>query len=106
MNRNKSSGIDGLTVEFYIKFWDQLKHLLHKVITSIQEEQQLSRNMKKGIISLVYKKKSDKTYIKFFTPISLLNVDYKIISKVLANRLKLVMESINTPEQICPYEML
>ena len=101
MNRNKSPGIDGITVEFYIKFWDKLKHLLHKVIISIQEEQQLSRSMKKGIISLFYKKKGDKTDIKCFRPISLLNVDYKIISKALANRLKLVMESIISPEQTC-----
>ena len=101
MNRNKSPGIDGITVEFYIKFWDKLKHLLHKVIISIQEEQQLSRSMKKGIISLFYKKKGDKTDIKNFRPISLLNVDYKIISKALANRLKLVMESIISPEQTC-----
>ena len=101
MNKNKSSGIDGLTVEFFTKVWDILKTSFHKVVKSIQNEKQLSRSMRKGIISLFYKKKCDKTNVKNFRPISLLNVGYKIISKVLANRLKSVMSSIISPEQTC-----
>ena len=101
MNKNKSPGIDGLTVEFYVKFWDILKHLFHKVVINIKDEEQLSRSMKKGVISLFYKKKGDKTDLKNFRPISLLNVDYKLISRVLANRLKQVMSRIISPEQTC-----
>ena len=91
MNKNKSPGIDGLTVEFFTQFWDILKTPFHKVVKSIQNEKQLSRSMRKGIISLFYKKKGDKTNLKNFRSISLLNVDYKLISKVLANRLKSVI---------------
>ena len=101
MNKNKSPGIDGLTVEFYVKVWDILKHLFHKVVIHIKDEEQLSRSMKKGVISLFYKKKGDKTDLKRFRPISLLNVDYKLISRVLTNRLKQVMSTIISPEQTC-----
>ena len=82
MNKNKSPGIDGLTVEFFTQFWDILKTPFLKVVKSIQNEKQLSRSMRKGIISLFYKKKGDKTNLKNVRPISLLNVDYKIISSV------------------------
>ena len=101
MNKNKSPGIDGLTVEFFTQFLDILKTLFYKVVKSIKNEKQLSRSMRKGIISLFYKKKGDKTNLKKFRTISLLNVDYKIISKVLANRLKTVMSSIISLEQTC-----
>ena len=82
MNKNKSPGLDGLTVEFYTQFGDILKTSFHKVVKSIQNENQLSRSMRRGIISLFYKKKGDKRNLKKFRPISLLNADYKIISKV------------------------
>ena len=101
MNKNKSPGIDGLTVEFFTQFLDILKMSFYKVVKSIKNEKQLSRSMRKGIISLFYKKKGDKTNLKKFRTISLLNVDYKIISKVLANRLKTVMSSIISLEQTC-----
>ena len=100
MNRNKSPGIDGLTVEFNIIFWDQLKQMFHRVVISILKEEHLTRSMKKSVISLSIRKK-DKTNLKNFRPISVLNVDYKIISKALANRLKVVMSSIISPEQSC-----
>ncbi len=101
MNRNKSPGMDGLTAEFYMQFWEDLKHIFHKVILTIQNEEHLTRSMKKGVISLFYKKRGDKCDLKNYRPISLLNVDYKLISKVLANRLKQVIPSIISPEQTC-----
>jgi len=101
MNKNKSPGSDGLTVEFYLKFWKTLGPLLEKVVSKIQKSKHMTKTMKKGIISLIYKKKGDKKLLKNWRPITLLNVDYKIISKTLASRLKLVLEDIISTEQTC-----
>lgn len=47
-----------------------------------------------GVITLLYKKSGDKKCLKTYRPISLLNVDYKIIVIVMANRLKCVLPNI------------
>ncbi len=99
MKCNKSPGIDGLTVEFYRKFWDVIKPLFHKIISCIHQSNELSRSMKKGIISLFYKKRGDKLNLKNYRPISLLCVDYKLLSRVLALRLKQVLSLIVSDEQ-------
>ena len=49
---------------------------------------ELPTSKKQAVIALIEKKGRDKRYIKNWRPISLLNVDAKIISKILATRLK------------------
>lgn len=101
MTKNKSPGFDGLTVEFYQHFWDILGSLLTEVVHEIKQSKELTPTMKRGVISLIYKKKGDKKLLKNWRPITLLNVDYKIISKTLASRLKLVLDDVISPEQTC-----
>ena len=56
-------------------------------------------SMKNGIIQLIYKKKGTPTELKFWRPITLLNLDYKILTKILASRLKHAMDYILNPNQ-------
>jgi hypothetical protein len=56
--------------------------------------------MRDASISLLFKKE-DSELLKKWRPISLLSTDYKIISKVLVNRVKPVMPSIIHPDQCC-----
>jgi len=56
-------------------------------------------SQRRGIISLIPKKKKDKTILKNLQPISLVNVDHKILTKVLANRLEKVLPKIINPDQ-------
>ena len=59
----------------------------------------LSEEQKLGIINLIPKKDKDKSNLKNWRPISLLNCDYKILTKILANRLlKVLPELINTDQ--------
>ena len=53
-----------------------------------REKKKLSTSQRQAVIKLIEKKGRDKRFIKNWRPISILNVDYKIIAKTLATRLK------------------
>ena len=99
MNRNKSPGSDGLTVEFYIKFWDALEGKLMETFKTIRAIGELSTSQKRGVISLLAKKGRNEAYIKNWRPISLLNIDYKILTKTLAKRISSVIPSLIHTDQ-------
>ena len=90
MQTNKSPGADGFPVEFYRHFWGSLGQDLVELLNYSYEHGQLSDSQKQGIIRLLYKK-DDPLLLKNWRLISLLNTDYKICTKVLANRLKKVL---------------
>ena len=99
MQNNKSSGNDGLTKEFYEGFWDEIKELLITSATEAKHRGELSISQRQAIIKLIEKKDRDKRYIKNWRPISLLNVDTKIISKALSGSLKNVLSSLISTQQ-------
>ena len=83
MENNKSPGIDGLTKEFYITFWNELKAPLLATEKAYLVKQ-LNASEKQAVIKLIEKKGRNKRYVRNWRPISLLNVDVKLISKALA----------------------
>lgn len=87
MKSNKSPGSDGLSVEFYRKFWTPLKDVFLECINEIFKSGQLTEEQKRGVITLIPKKNKDKRFITSWRPITLLNLDYKIITKCLTNRM-------------------
>ena len=101
MEDNKSPGIDGLPKEFYVTFWEIIKaditHLYNYILFN---RKQLSDTQKLAIISLI-PKKDDLTEIKNWRPISLLNCDYKLLTKTLSIRLKSTLHHIIGAEQTC-----
>ena len=100
MKHNKSPGNDGLTVEYYCTFWPLLGDLLVEVLNESHDRGELSNSQKQGVITLLEKKGKDTLYVKNYRPITLLNVDYKILSKVLANRIKEVLGEIIHHDQV------
>ncbi|MES9884827.1 MAG: reverse transcriptase domain-containing protein, partial [Sedimenticola sp.] len=94
MKNNKSPGSDGLTIEFYKIFWNDIKlHLLNSLNYSF-ETGNLTTLQKQGIITLLPKKDKELSLLSNWRPISLLNVDYKIATKSIANRLKKVVQTL------------
>ena len=67
--------------------------------TEAKHRGELSISQRQAIIKLIEKKDRDKRYIKNWRPISLLNVDTKIISKALSERLKNVLSSLISTQQ-------
>ena len=99
MKKNKSPGNDGLTVEFYQKFWSVFgKYVVNSFNTSY-ERGELSASQKQAVITLLDKGK-DRCKISNWRPISLLNVDYKIMTKVLAIKIAKVMPKIIHHNQV------
>ena len=62
-------------------------------------EKELSTSQRQAIIKLIDKKDKDKRFIKNWRPISLLNVDYEIITKALASRVKKFLPNLISPQQ-------
>ena len=85
--KGKTPGNDGITVEFYQKFWPLLQLPLLESINVGYNRGMLSTSQRQAIITLLDKGK-DRRNLKNWRPISLLNVDYKLGSKAIAERMK------------------
>ena len=91
---NKAPGNDGIPVEFYKKLWPVISEPFIKCVNECFENKELSSSQKQAVITLIEKKGKDRTLLENWRPISLLNVDTKIMSKVIASRLKNVLPNI------------
>ena len=99
MSNDKCPGLDGLSVNFYKFFCKSLGPVLFQAIQQGITDGLLHDSALKGIINLITKVNKDMHVLKNLRPITLLNVDYKILEKVLANRLKINMNKINNQDQ-------
>ena len=99
MKNNKSPGNDGITKEFLEYFWGKLGTFLVSTLNHSFEKGELSASQKQAIITLIEKKDKDKRLIKNWRPISLINVDIKVASKAIANRLKTVIHNLISVDQ-------
>ena len=96
----RSPGLDCLPVEFYRKMWPNLKLDFLEMVKEVRNTKNLSDSQNKGVIRLIFKKE-DRSDLKFYRPISLLNVDVKIITKTLALHVGRVLPSIISNDQTC-----
>ena len=70
MSNNKSPGSDGFTKEFYITLWDTIGQDLVDVLNTCYLRKELTKSMKDGQITLLYKKNDPKELKKLETSIA------------------------------------
>ena len=91
---NKAPGNDGIPIEFYKTFWSLISEPFIKCANECFEKGEMSNSQKQAVITPIEKKEKDRSFLENWRPISLVNVDAKIMSKVLATRIKNVLLDI------------
>ena len=101
MKNDTSPGTDRTPIEFYIIFYELLKNDLLQLYDNILFiEKDITNTMHQAIVTLI-PKKGDINKLKYWRPISLLCLDYKILTKILVNRLKTLFPQIISEKQTC-----
>lgn len=98
MPNDKAPGPDGFTINFYKSCWQTIKTEVWEVVEDSRRSGSILKGLNSTFLALIPKEEEARTPEKF-RPIALCNVIYKIISKVIANRIKPILPNIISEEQ-------
>jgi hypothetical protein len=93
MNPDKALGPDRFTAIFYQNNWDIIKSDLTKLIRKPQTCTKIGGGTNSYFLALIPKEKGAVNFERFH-PISLCNTSYKILTKIIANRIKNILPAI------------
>ena len=97
---NKTPGNDGIPIEFYKKVWPLLCEPFIQCTNECFVKGEMSCSQKQALTTLIEKKGKDCSFLENWRPISLVKVYAKIMSKIIATRIKNVLPSIIHHNQI------
>ncbi|GJR23059.1 putative RNA-directed DNA polymerase, eukaryota, reverse transcriptase zinc-binding domain protein [Tanacetum coccineum] len=94
----KSPGPDGFTFAFYKRYWSTYKNDIIAYVRDFFDFGKIPSGCNSSFITLI-PKVANPLVVLDFRPISLIGAQYKVIAKILANRLSQVIETIISSEQ-------
>jgi hypothetical protein len=100
LHTKNSPGPDGFMAKSYQTFKEELIPILLKLFQEIERKGILSNSLYEASITLIPKPNIDATKKETYRPISTLNVDIKILSKILANRSQQHIKNIIQHDQV------
>ena len=98
MNGDKAPGPDGFTMAFWQSYWDFVKVEILEMFKEFHEQSSFLKSLNNTFLVMI-PKKGGAVDLRDFSPISLLGGLYKLLAKVLANRLKRVLSKVVAPTQ-------
>ena len=81
MSNNKAARLDGFPTEFYEHFWQTLSSLFTRMADGIKINKSIPYHTNTALISVLLKTNKDPAHCSNYRPISLINIDIKLISK-------------------------
>jgi hypothetical protein len=97
-NPDKAPGPDGFTIHFYKRCWSIIKFDYIRMLRYVHRSYRLGGATNSDFLSLLPKEKGSSSFDRFRL-ISLCNVSYKIMAKIISNRLKPLLNSSILPNQ-------
>ena len=98
MGGNKAPSVSGFNKEFILFFWDAIGEIIVRYINEAYNAGSFFVTQRRGVLTLI-PKAGDQTKLSNKRPICLLDIIYKIVAKVLANRLAAVIQKIINHDQ-------
>lgn len=99
LKANKSPGPDGYTAEWYRTMREKLIPTLLASFNWVLKEKKIPPSWREALISLIRKEGKDKLECGSFRPISILNVDYKLFTSILARRIDKILPKLSHIDQ-------
>ena len=99
LKNNRAPGIDGFSGEYYKAYVNELTPVLCKVYNYALTEEDPPGSWSEAIISVIHKDNKDPTQCASYRPISLLCVDLKILTSIIAKRIQNYIHKLVKPDQ-------